>query len=239
MSQYPMDDLDKQIAMLKREIDEKNDQKKTEKELSTTSYAVQGPMPTQDAVKIQEEKQENDSRSVFIRGLDWNTTSEEITEFLSECGEVERVTLLMDKFTQRPKGHAYVCFKDVEGASNAIATKNLALLRGRTLTIMKKRTNVPGMKRPRAPPMAPQGDQNAIAAAAATAGMMASMAQGMQAGAENPFMNFMSMMMRPHDAQPMEGGFPPMGRGGPPRGYGRGMPPGRGRGRGRGMPPYM
>ena len=235
-----MDDLDKQIAMLKREIDEKNDQKKVEKDHSTTSYAVQGPMPTtpQDASRIEEEKRENDARSVFIRGLDWNTTSEELTEFLTECGAVERVTMLQDKFTHRPKGHAFVCFTDAEGASNAIATKNLAILRGRTLTITKKRTNVPGMKRPRS---TPTQDPNAMAAAATTAAMMAGMAQGMGSGGENPLMHFMQMMMggqRPADG-PVDG-YPPV-RGGS-RGYGRGMP-GRGmrggsRG-GRGMPPYM
>ena len=232
----PMDDLDKQIAQLKREIDQKSEQNKSENTAPTTSIAVQGPMPTQrDPVVVSEEKKENDARSVFIRGLDWNTTGDELSDFLQDCGAVERVTLLHDSHANRPKGHAYVCFADAQGADNAIATKNLGTLRGRTLTITKKRTNVPGMKQ-RAPRQPQASDPNAaaMAAATATATMMASMAQGMQGG-ENPFANFMSMMMG-QQGHPSDG-VPPM-RG---RGYGRGpmLPRGmRGRG-GRGMPPYM
>ena len=246
MAQYPMDDLDKQIAMLKREIDQKNDQAgKTDQDPVTTSIASHGTMPpAANPVIATEEKKENDARSIFIRGLDWNTTNEELSELFADCGTVERVTILQDLHANRPKGHAFVCFATVEAADNAVATKNLAILRGRTLTVTKKRTNIPGMKKhfvPRAAPAPADPNAAAMATAAATATMMAQMAQGMQHGGPEGFSNFMSAMAGGQPPMPHPGdGMPPPMRG---RGYARGapFPPGRGtRGRGgRGVPPYM
>ncbi len=43
-------------------------------------------------------KEEADSRSVFVGGVDWGTTPEELQLHFQACGTVNRVTILTDKF---------------------------------------------------------------------------------------------------------------------------------------------
>ncbi|AQK83268.1 polyadenylate-binding protein 2 [Zea mays] len=94
-----------------------------------------------------ENKEEMDSRSVFIGNVDYACTPEEVQQHFNSCGTVNRVTILTDKFGQ-PKGFAYVEFVEVEAVQEAIKL-NESELHGRQLKVAPKRTNVPGMKQPR------------------------------------------------------------------------------------------
>jgi polyadenylate-binding protein 2 len=44
---------------------------------------------------------EVDKRSVHVSNVDFSTTPEELGEFFSSCGTINRVSILMDKFTQK------------------------------------------------------------------------------------------------------------------------------------------
>ncbi|KAL5650817.1 hypothetical protein ACJX0J_036275, partial [Zea mays] len=94
-----------------------------------------------------ENKEEMDSRSVFVGNVDYACTPEEVQQHFNSCGTVNRVTILTDKFGQ-PKGFAYVEFVEVEAVQEAIKL-NESELHGRQLKVAPKRTNVPGMKQPR------------------------------------------------------------------------------------------
>lgn len=61
------------------------------------------------------------------------------------CGTVNRVTILSDKFGN-PKGFAYVEFLEVDAVQNAVQLAD-SELRGRKITVAPKRTNVPGEAR--------------------------------------------------------------------------------------------
>ncbi|XP_057419309.1 polyadenylate-binding protein 2-like isoform X2 [Lotus japonicus] len=99
----------------------------------------------------QTNREEVDSRSVFVGNVDYSCTPEEVQQHFQSCGTVNRVTIRTDKFGQ-PKGYAYVEFLEVEAVQEALAL-NESELHGRQLKVSGKRTNVPGMKqfRPRAP----------------------------------------------------------------------------------------
>lgn len=43
-------------------------------------------------------KEEADSRSVFVNNVDWGATPEELQQHFATCGTVNRVTILTDKF---------------------------------------------------------------------------------------------------------------------------------------------
>lgn len=50
-----------------------------------------------------------DLRSVYVSEVDFAVTAEQLQDFFKACGDVERVTLLRDNFTKRPKGCVPPC----------------------------------------------------------------------------------------------------------------------------------
>ena len=99
------------------------------------------------------EPSEVDARSIFIGNVDYHASPADLKEFFKECGTINRVTILLDKFTGQPKGFAYVEFAEAESIDKAVAL-NEAVLKGRQLKVTAKRTNIPGlMQRGRRPHM--------------------------------------------------------------------------------------
>ncbi len=92
------------------------------------------------------ETMESDKRSVYVGQVDYGATPEELQEHFRSCGTINRITILVDKYTGTPKGYAYVEFADEESVSNAILL-NDTMFRGRQIKVTAKRTNIPGMNR--------------------------------------------------------------------------------------------
>lgn len=55
---------------------------------------------------LREDKEEIDARSVFVGNVDYGASPEEIQAHFQSCGSINRVTILLDKFTGQPKGYA-------------------------------------------------------------------------------------------------------------------------------------
>uniref|UniRef100_A0AC35UAR2 RRM domain-containing protein n=1 Tax=Rhabditophanes sp. KR3021 TaxID=114890 RepID=A0AC35UAR2_9BILA len=91
-----------------------------------------------------EEKADIDNRSVYVGNVDYGTTETELQGHFERCGEVKRVTILHDKFSGQPKGFAYIEFVQEEGVGHALELYE-SLFRGRQITVLKKRTNKPGI----------------------------------------------------------------------------------------------
>ena len=89
-------------------------------------------------------REEADSRSVHVGGVDYATTPEELQQHFAACGTVNRVTILTDKY-ENPKGFAYVEFLEADAVQNAIALTDTEI-HGRKIKVSAKRTNVPGMR---------------------------------------------------------------------------------------------
>ncbi|KAJ4953444.1 hypothetical protein NE237_030276 [Protea cynaroides] len=138
-----LDEMKKRLKEMEEEAAALREmQAKVEKEMG----AVQDPA---NGAATQANKEEADSRSVFVGNVDYACTPEEVQQHFQSCGTVNRVTILTDKFGQ-PKGFAYVEFLEVEAVQEALLL-NESELHGRQLKVLAKRTNVPGMKqfRPR------------------------------------------------------------------------------------------
>lgn len=90
------------------------------------------------------EPSEIDARSIFVGNVDYMASPADLKEFFKECGTINRVTILLDKFTGQPKGFAYVEFTEPDSLDKAIAL-NEAVLKGRQLKVTAKRTNIPGL----------------------------------------------------------------------------------------------
>lgn len=89
---------------------------------------------------------EADSRSIFVGNIPPEVTPEIIEEHFQTCGILKRITLLYDKNTGAPKGYAYVEFEDQSAQERALAF-NGTELKGRSVNVYKKRTNLPGYHR--------------------------------------------------------------------------------------------
>jgi len=53
---------------------------------------------------LREDKEDIDSRSIFVGNVDYSASPEEIQAHFQSCGSINRVTILLDKFTGHPKG---------------------------------------------------------------------------------------------------------------------------------------
>lgn len=51
-----------------------------------------------------EDREEIDARSVFVGNVDYGASPEEIQAHFQSCGSINRVTILLDKYTGHPKG---------------------------------------------------------------------------------------------------------------------------------------
>uniref|UniRef100_A0A7S3U4T3 RRM domain-containing protein n=1 Tax=Strombidinopsis acuminata TaxID=141414 RepID=A0A7S3U4T3_9SPIT len=91
------------------------------------------------------DREEVDKRSVYVGSVDYGSTPEELQEHFKSCGQINRITILVDKFTGSPKGFAYIEFADEQSVQNSLLL-NGSLFRGRQLKVIQKRTNVPGWK---------------------------------------------------------------------------------------------
>ncbi|KAL1964284.1 hypothetical protein VTN77DRAFT_7104 [Rasamsonia byssochlamydoides] len=95
-----------------------------------------------------EDKEDIDARSIFVGNVDYGASPEEIQAHFQSCGSINRVTILLDKYTGHPKGYAYVEFAEPSFVAQALVL-NESVFRGRNLKVVPKRTNIPGMSRGR------------------------------------------------------------------------------------------
>ncbi|KAL9632577.1 MAG: hypothetical protein Q9164_005237 [Protoblastenia rupestris] len=124
---------------------------------------MQASLDQQDS-DLREDKEDIDARSIFVGNVDYGASPEEIQAHFQSCGSINRVTILLDKFTGHPKGYAYVEFTEPQLVAQALVL-NESMFRGRNLKVkpaknapickfmtdiekvVPKRTNLPGMTR--------------------------------------------------------------------------------------------
>lgn len=58
----------------------------------------------QERQDLRESKEDIDARSVFVGNVDYGASPEEIQAHFQTVGAINRVTILLDKFTGHPKG---------------------------------------------------------------------------------------------------------------------------------------
>lgn len=129
--------------------------------------------------QLAEDKEDVDSRSIFVGNVDYSASPEEIQAHFQSCGSINRVTILLDKFTGQPKGYvkppgfehtaqqgcwnirlnleltylrcdSYAYVEFTEPSLVAQAlVLNESVFKGRNIKVVPKRTNLPGMSRGR------------------------------------------------------------------------------------------
>ena len=76
----------------------------------------------------------NDSR-LFVGNLSYQTMENDLQEYFSQAGVVTSVNLMLDKFTGKSRGFAFVEFSTAEEANKAVEIFHNKEFQGRQLTV--------------------------------------------------------------------------------------------------------
>ena len=83
---------------------------------------------------------------LFVGNLSFNTTENDLLDMFKQAGTVSSCELIMDKFTNKSRGFAFVTMGTQEEATAAITQLNGKEVDGRALTVNEAR---PREERPR------------------------------------------------------------------------------------------
>lgn len=82
---------------MKRRVAEMEEEAKKLREMQATLE--------QQSADLADDKESIDARSIFVGNVDYSASPEEIQAHFQSCGSINRVTILLDKFTGQPKGY--------------------------------------------------------------------------------------------------------------------------------------
>jgi polyadenylate-binding protein 2 len=85
-----------EISAMKRRVAEMEDEAQKLREMQASL--------DQQSSELRDDKEDIDSRSIFVGNVDYAASPEEIQAHFQSCGAINRVTILLDKFTGHPKG---------------------------------------------------------------------------------------------------------------------------------------
>jgi cold-inducible RNA-binding protein len=75
------------------------------------------------------------SKRLFVGGLSWGTTDEDLRAAFERFGEVVDSAVIKDRETGRSRGFGFVTFENDADAESAIAEMNDTTLDGRTIRV--------------------------------------------------------------------------------------------------------
>ena len=78
-------------------------------------------------------------KNIFVGNLNYTATEDEIRSLFEQFGTVDRVSLITDRDTGRPRGFAFCEMPNDEEGAKAIEELNGAMLGGRQLNINEAR----------------------------------------------------------------------------------------------------
>lgn len=75
------------------------------------------------------------AKKLFVGGLPWATTNDDLKDLFSQAGTVSSATIITDKMTGRSRGFGFVEFESDEEADKALSTFNGKEFNGRSLVV--------------------------------------------------------------------------------------------------------
>lgn len=119
-------DDEEEIAAMKKRVQEMEAEAQRLREMQSQLDST--------SENLRENKEDIDARSIFVGNVDYGASPEEIQGHFQTCGSINRVTILLDKFTGHPKGYAYVEFTEPSLVTQALVL-NESLFRGRNIKV--------------------------------------------------------------------------------------------------------
>jgi RNA recognition motif-containing protein len=75
------------------------------------------------------------SKKVFVGGIPWSTTDEDLRQAFTKFGEIEQASVVRERETGRSRGFGFVTFIAEDSANAAINEMNGKELGGRTIKV--------------------------------------------------------------------------------------------------------
>ena len=75
------------------------------------------------------------AKKLFVGGLPWATTNDDLKDLFSQAGAVSSATVITDKMTGRSRGFGFVEFESDADADNALSMFNGKDYNGRNLVV--------------------------------------------------------------------------------------------------------
>lgn len=75
------------------------------------------------------------AKKLFVGGLPWATTNDDLKDLFSQAGTVASATIITDKMTGRSRGFGFVEFDSDADADNALSMFNGKDYNGRSLVV--------------------------------------------------------------------------------------------------------
>lgn len=75
------------------------------------------------------------SKKVFVGGISWNSTDEDLKEHFSSVGTVVEAKIVLDRETGRSRGFGFVTFETEDEAKKAIEELDGSELDGRAIHV--------------------------------------------------------------------------------------------------------
>lgn len=75
------------------------------------------------------------NKKIYVGNMPYNTTEDQLSELFAQYGSVENVNIIKDRFTDRPRGFAFVEMEEAEAAASAIEALNDQEFGGRRLRV--------------------------------------------------------------------------------------------------------
>lgn len=85
-------------------------------------------------------------KNIYVGNLSFDATEDQVRGMFEQYGPVERVSIITDRDTGKPRGFAFVEMPDDDSAGKAMEALNGMSLAGRNLTVNEAR---PKAERPR------------------------------------------------------------------------------------------
>lgn len=83
-------------------------------------------------------------QKLFVSGIPWKTTKEELHDAFAQAGEVVSATIVLDRDTRESRGFGFVEMADESAAQNAITMWNGKDFGGRMLKVDYARPKAEG-----------------------------------------------------------------------------------------------
>ena len=89
--------------------------------------------------------------NIYVGNLPHGVSEEELREMFAKFGEVASVSLVMDRFSGRPKGFGFVEMPNNSEADQVIKALNKSMLNGQTIKVNQVQPQKRGKKNARRP----------------------------------------------------------------------------------------
>jgi len=134
------DGMDDELAAIQAQLDEAEEANATLLDSAASASRTAEEIQKERADK-EAELRERDERSIFVNGVDFGATADELAALFSTCGSVNAVKIITDRFGTK-NGQAYVQFDHRDAVERALILDGVDF-KNRKISVRQKRTNVP------------------------------------------------------------------------------------------------